>query len=184
MGTDMVYRLDFYDVPNIYGYTGEPNNNPTVYFRTATEHGRITQDHRNGANIGRDVVQSIEGYSIGNAYVVKDPATGNRYIGDPADGNGELRCVEFQEYVNAGGETSERKREAFSTSHTSRNVLVLVSATTNEQARANLISLLSRSIWRFTELKENRRRNSLPPLLKKKNQRRNSLPNLSKPDWD
>jgi hypothetical protein len=72
-----------------------------------------------------------------------------------------LRCVEFQE---------SRYGEAFNTTHTSRNALVLVSATTNAEARANLRSLLSRSIWRFTELKENRRRNSLP--------------NLSKPDWD
>jgi hypothetical protein len=175
MGTDMVYRHDFYDIRNIYGYTGKPEDNPTVYFRTATEHGRITQDHHNGANIGRDVVKDITGYSIENEYVVKDPATGDRYIGDPDDGNGELRCVEFQESWYG---------EAFNTTHTSRNALVLVSATTNAEARANLLSLLSQSIWRFTELKENRRRNSLPPLPKKKNQRRNSLPPLSKPDWD
>jgi hypothetical protein len=80
MGTDMTYRDDFYVVGNMYGYTGQVNNSPTVYFMSATEHGRITQDHPRTENIGRDVVKRNEGYSIRNQ----------------RDDDGVLKCMEFE----------------------------------------------------------------------------------------
>jgi hypothetical protein len=147
----MVYRHDFYDVQNIYGYSGDIERNPTVYFLSATEHGRITQDHHNSANIGRDVVKRNEGYTFW----------------DELDDKGKLRTVEQEKFV---GYEEFGEHNVFNKVHRSRNVLVLLSDTTDAEARANLRSLLSQSIWRYTELKENRRRNSLPP--------------LSKPDWD
>jgi hypothetical protein len=133
MGTDMTYRDDFYVVGNMYGYTGQVNDNPTVYFVSATEHGRITQDHPRTENIGRDVVKSIEGYSIGN---------------EP-DANGVLRCLEYDEYVGYD-------RATFDKSHRSRGALVLIS----ETAAADR-AVLAQSIWRHTELKKNRRRKSV-----------------------
>jgi len=134
----MGYRDDFYVAPNMYGYTGDIDDNPTVYFKTATEHGRITQDHPRKDNIGRDVVKGNEGYSIGNV----------------TDDNGVLRSVEYDEYV-------EYDRATFDRMHRSRGPLVLIGPTTSDGDRA----LLSQSIWRHTELKKNRRRKSepLPP---------------------
>jgi hypothetical protein len=131
METDMTYRDDFYVVGNMYGYTGQVNDNPTVYFVSATEHGRITQDHPREANIGRDVVKSIEGY----------------YIGNQPDANGVLKCIEY--------EVCE-EHEAFDTMHRSRGPLVLISNATPAHR-----ALLSQSIWRHTELKKNRRRKSV-----------------------
>jgi hypothetical protein len=132
MGTDMTYRDDFYIAPNMYGYTGDLHENPTVYFVTATEHGRITQYHPREANIGRDVVKTTTGYSIGNL----------------PDANGVLKCIEY--------EVCE-EHAAFDTMHRSRGPLVLIGPTTSDGDRA----LLSQSIWRHTELKKNRRRKSV-----------------------
>ena len=134
----MGYRDDFYVAPNMYGYTGDIDDNPTVYFKTATEHGRITQDHPRRGNIGRDVVKGNEGYSIGNV----------------TDDNGVLRSVEYDEYV-------EYDRATFDRMHRSRGPLVLLSDTTDDAARVILSSILSQSIWRYTELKKNRRRKSV-----------------------
>jgi hypothetical protein len=80
MGTDMTYRDDFYVVGNMYGYTGQVNDNPTVYFVSATEHGRITQNHPRTENIGRDVVKTNAGYDIRNQ----------------RDDDGVLKCMEFE----------------------------------------------------------------------------------------
>jgi hypothetical protein len=62
----MGYSDDFYVSGNIIGYTGDVNTNPTVYFRTGNTFGRITQDHPNRNNIGRNVVRTKGDYSIGN----------------------------------------------------------------------------------------------------------------------
>lgn len=62
----MGYRDDFYIVSNIIGYTGKVNKKPTVYFMTEDEYGRITQDHKNVNNIGRNKVRSREGYTFEN----------------------------------------------------------------------------------------------------------------------
>jgi len=76
----MGYRDNFFVVPNMYGYTGNINENPTVYFMSQTEHGRITQYHPREANVGRDVVKTNEGYSIVNQL----------------DDDGVMKCMEFE----------------------------------------------------------------------------------------
>jgi len=53
----MTYRPDFYTAENIVGYTGDLHNDPTVYFETYTEHGRITQFHHKWDNVGRNEVR-------------------------------------------------------------------------------------------------------------------------------
>jgi hypothetical protein len=52
----MAYRPDFYTADNIIGYTGDIDNNPTVYFLTDLEYGHITQAHRDTDNVGREEV--------------------------------------------------------------------------------------------------------------------------------
>lgn len=64
----MGYRDDFYSVANIVGYTGNLDDNPTVYFETDEEQGHITQAHKKADNVGRGVVYTIEGYSKENVY--------------------------------------------------------------------------------------------------------------------
>jgi hypothetical protein len=132
----MGYRDDFYKSENIVGYTGDIHANPTVYFSSDEQHGnvhgRITQDHKNKDNIGRDVVKTNEGYSIW----------------DETDDAGNVRTVEHQ---------ADPAHPAFDKRHRSRGELILVDATTTVTDRA----ILSQSIWRFPELKTNRRRNSM-----------------------
>jgi hypothetical protein len=78
----MGYRDDFYCTINIIGYSGDPENFPTVYFRTKEEFGRITQEHGGrfgreheggitqepgfSQNVGRAEVQDATGYTIAN----------------------------------------------------------------------------------------------------------------------
>lgn len=62
----MAYRDDFYIAANIIGYTGDVNNNPTVYFRNGNDFGRITQAHNNPNNVGRNVVRTYADYQIAN----------------------------------------------------------------------------------------------------------------------
>lgn len=62
----MGYEDSFYTKTNITGYTGDLNDNPTVYFQNGTRFGRITQDHSNPNNIGRNLVRDKADYSIGN----------------------------------------------------------------------------------------------------------------------
>jgi hypothetical protein len=63
------YRADFYIPENIIGYTGEIDNNPTVYFMTGpahgpNEYGHITQGHQIGPNEGREAVRRSTQYEI------------------------------------------------------------------------------------------------------------------------
>lgn len=62
----MGYRDEFYSAANIVGYTGDPANNPTVYFRQGNAFGRITQDHDDPTNIGREQVRAHDDYRIEN----------------------------------------------------------------------------------------------------------------------
>jgi len=62
----MGYRDDFYIERNIVGYTGRLGVKPTVYFENQTEYGRITQDHPNAGNIGRNKVRQKAGYQVSN----------------------------------------------------------------------------------------------------------------------
>jgi hypothetical protein len=62
----MTYRADFYIPENIIGYTGNIDNNPTVYFRKVYQFGHITQAHGVGHNEGREAVDFARDYEIKN----------------------------------------------------------------------------------------------------------------------
>ncbi len=66
----MAYRDDFYIAANIVGYTGQLNNNPTVYFSKQLAdgilYGHITQHHNIADNIGREKLNSHPQYVIQN----------------------------------------------------------------------------------------------------------------------
>jgi hypothetical protein len=62
----MSYRGDFYIPENIIGYTGFLASKPTVYFQRQFEFGRITQDHKNVDNVGRNRVRNDPSYTIQN----------------------------------------------------------------------------------------------------------------------
>ncbi|MBI5056709.1 MAG: hypothetical protein HZB61_08855 [Nitrospirae bacterium] len=61
-----MYRDDFYIAQNITGYSGNITSNPTVYFRREHEFGRITQEHDDKTNIGRNKVRIASDYKIYN----------------------------------------------------------------------------------------------------------------------
>lgn len=65
----MAYRADFYIPQNIIGFTGDVNNNPTVYLKTGpafgpNEYGHITQGHGVGPNVGREEVHRSAKYEM------------------------------------------------------------------------------------------------------------------------
>lgn len=62
----MSFRGDFYIPQNIIGYTGNINNNPTVYFLNGTSFGHITQAHDIRQNVGREEVYQAQDYEIRN----------------------------------------------------------------------------------------------------------------------
>ncbi len=72
----MPYRDNLYQKENIIGYTGDPLNNPTVYFKKENKnedgsvksvtYGHITQDHGLYFNIGREEAGVAETYEIKN----------------------------------------------------------------------------------------------------------------------
>jgi hypothetical protein len=63
------YEKDFYKKENIIGYTGDLNNNPSVYFKNGNKFGRITQVHDDATNIGRNEVREAADYTIANRRV-------------------------------------------------------------------------------------------------------------------
>jgi len=63
-----MYEDGFYKRSNIIGYTGDINVNPTVYFKNGNKFGRITQDHTNKSNIGRNEVRIAGDYRITNTH--------------------------------------------------------------------------------------------------------------------
>lgn len=67
-GSPVGYRDDFYTIENVVGFTGNIQDNPTVYFMTEDEAGHITQVHDVEDNIGRGMVVSSKGYSMKNIY--------------------------------------------------------------------------------------------------------------------
>jgi hypothetical protein len=64
----MSYRGDLYTPENIIGYTGNINNNPTVYFQKGYAYGHITQAHGLGHNVGREEVRQAVDYDIRNVH--------------------------------------------------------------------------------------------------------------------
>lgn len=73
-GKTMGYRDDFFIVSNIVGYTGDLQDNPTVYFETDEEQAHITQAHKKADNVGRGAVFTTEGYSKVNVFFEDDHA--------------------------------------------------------------------------------------------------------------
>ena len=56
-----------YKTENIIGYTGNIDDNPTVYYRRPSgTFGHITQDHKYQDNIGRENARNHPGYTFGN----------------------------------------------------------------------------------------------------------------------
>ena len=69
----MGYQDDFYIPENIVGYTGDIKKNPTVYFERKEKDGsitfgRITQQHDNKENEGREIVRKSKDYKRENTY--------------------------------------------------------------------------------------------------------------------
>jgi hypothetical protein len=118
-GLAMGYRDDFYTAKNIIGYTGNLNDNPTVYFANADaldptldqvdgmdkivwEYGHITQAHPRADNVGRERVFASYSYNIFNVQTQ----------------SGDHRAKESV-YGRLGGLRPDN--EGYSTFHTSRN---------------------------------------------------------------
>lgn len=76
----MSYRGDFYIPENIIGYTGNINNNPTVYFQNGTSFGHITQAHDLAPNVGREEVRQAQDYEIRNIHGRAQEWAGGRCI--------------------------------------------------------------------------------------------------------
>lgn len=91
----MPYREDFYISKNIIGYTGKLHENPTVYFKTQAEYGRITQYHKNKKNIGRNKVRSTASYSYGNEEVERDGEMKTVLV----ERNGDMVHVSRNEFI-------------------------------------------------------------------------------------
>ncbi len=108
------YRDDFYSAENIVGYTGTIGQNETVYFKKGDEYGRITQDHKQPENIGRNKVREDALYEIKNE--------------DHDDGKG-LRAREYKGDGKGGQKAT----------HTSRNPFVPVDSEETRQELAKAI---------------------------------------------
>lgn len=119
----MGYRDDFYIPENIKGYTGDLYNNPTVYFENGTEYGRITQEHDEPDNVGRNKVRSDPTHTIVNEL----------YIGDNPKMRGRTVA---NEYCNG------------KIIHVSRNYYISVAP--HDRV---LRPILAQAITRFTEIK-------------------------------
>ncbi|WP_172326700.1 hypothetical protein [Mangrovicoccus sp. HB161399] len=62
----MAFHDNFYIKENIIGFTGSLNELPTVYFLTDRHFGHITQQHDEPDNVGREVIDTTNGYVYGN----------------------------------------------------------------------------------------------------------------------
>lgn len=72
------YRADFYARENIVGYTGQLYSQPTVYFRCGEEFGRITQQHENPLEVGREEVLALpDGFD----YVIENQLHDGKLVG-------------------------------------------------------------------------------------------------------
>ncbi len=120
------YRADFYTPENIIGYTGELRRSPTVYFRSDTEFGHITQQHDSQWNIGREGVGDL--VYPGWTYVIRN---------ELKDG----REVAVERYLENNGDGSIHI-------HTSRNKFI-----DTRRANIDVFALLAQAIWKFTAQK-------------------------------
>ncbi len=91
----MSYEDSFYVKANITGYTGDIDNNPTVYFQKGNRFGRITQDHDNADNIGRNKVREYDDYRHEN----NSSGKAEEYY------NGKVQHTSRNPFVSIGGLT-------------------------------------------------------------------------------
>jgi hypothetical protein len=132
------YRSDFFIVENIIGYTGNIHDNPTVYFMSSIEFGRITQSHDIAWNIGREPVAE------------RFPDADTYYKISNEVKNGVEVAVEKYMLRSTG--------EVLLPLHTSRNPFI-----DTRRKGMKTYALLSQAIWRFKSVKRgdpsvNRRR--------------------------
>jgi len=155
---DLLYRPG-----NIIGYTGDVDNDPTVYFCTpSTEddgsvrttqvgdnmqilflHGHITQNHPKQKNIGREKAFESWSYSIMNV--------GPEYeaTGSIEEGKKVLQEVYHQSEVAPNNRRYWATPDGFSDFHISRNEFNPVDSTTD----AAIVTKLSKAIGRFPLVK-------------------------------
>lgn len=69
------YGGDFYNANNIIGFTGNANNNPTVYYQRGNDFGHITTAHDIDTNIGKERIHSNANYNIANNVPITHPRT-------------------------------------------------------------------------------------------------------------
>ena len=143
----MPYRDDFYIRANIVGYTADDGNileNPTLYFETETEHGRITQEHENPDNIGRGkVLNKLLFVLQGEECVLCEYKATNRRFEEV------LKLHERYEARSGGVRGMETMR------HKSRNERLSVTNLTEDQ-----LDVLAQAIDLNPDLKRKERRNA------------------------
>ncbi len=134
----MPHGEDLYKPENIFAYTGDIDNNPSVYFKMdipidkgfqEVKYGHITQDHDNSLNIGRERVAQGPVYFLKNEY---------------KKGTTELRNKEFAYLFN-----KDKNKHEVKSFHTSRNTHELIGPDDHEK-RAKL----AKAIGLFPDVKE------------------------------
>ncbi len=157
----MGYMDRLYRSENIIGYTGDLQNNPTVYFFSPSSdvngqpktklvgqnnqilflNGHITQAHDIANNVGREKVVESWSYSIMNAGPEHDTS------GLIKTGQKALQEVFHQNEADNGFQYYDTP-DGFSDFHISRNVFTQVSQ--NDQATLKILAL---SIAKFPRIK-------------------------------
>jgi hypothetical protein len=106
----MGYRDDFYNGDNLIGYTGDLNNNPTVYFLSNDQQfGHITQYHQYHINIGRERVHQHTLYRMENLLLPGKPG---------------VRLVEYLQMSTNQSIPHPTQNVPITVIHPSRNILI------------------------------------------------------------
>ena len=128
----MGYKDEFYIRPNIIGYTGTPQNNPTVYFDDGIHYGSITQHHEDPNAVGRTNLRLSAEHHLLN------------YTPNMEDGY----VISFPGMERAREVGAMLELKSGQVTHISRNPFVPV-----KQADTQLMAILTMSIERFKNLK-------------------------------
>lgn len=130
------YRPDFYVRENMIGYTGELHNAPTIYFKSATEYGHITQAHKLASNVGREMIGML---TISDGRRRFDYTLRNTRMKLRKGGPIEEHAIE--QYIEA---TSG----AYINIHLSRNKFVDI-----KRKNVKAVDMMAQAIWRHPSLK-------------------------------
>ena len=164
----MGYMDSLYRRENIIGYTGDINNNPTVYFFAVSPgrdglpktkrvgnsqkilflNGHITQAHDEASNVGREVVTESWSYSIMNA--------GPQHDDSGLIKEGQTALQETFHPSESGGRYY-RTPDGFDDFHISRNPFVSVGPrdTASLDILANAIARFPRAKSRYGVIQDN-----------------------------